>query len=572
MQSEAVSGAASPGRPGPAVGRSRRLFAAALLSLLIPAALLTYGAGRGFDLTDEVFYLVWTGDPTAYALTYQPFGYLLHPLFHLAGEDLQAWRLAGFAMAAVAGAFLALALPAAGGRRGPFAIYGAAAALTIFFPWIITPSYNSAANVGALLMLGGALRAFDARPPARLLAALTIGVGLCAAAFGKPPLFAIAGLALALTALAAPRARPALLAGLALAAVLMSLILPPGELIALLGRLSLSQHVLSLPNTPLALPAKIARDGLLVPWPLTAAAFAAAIGLVLRRSPGFLRAGVALGYAAAAFGLGYLAAALPDVLEGGGVPDFLGLALGVVAAGYAAMVCPRARADRLAVLALIAAPVAVALGTFNNQWFQLNFSLAFPFLALFALAAADPFPSRRAAARLLALAGPVAVMTLAAFQPYSLPAPIFDQQVPVAVPLAKGVIRVDAETAAFIRGARGLARGDLLVDLSGTGPGVAAVLGARAPVLLWLNPATPTWPDVVWSRLSPAERERASFVVPVWPAFSASAPARWLAAHRGRYCPTPLPPMTFWGERRALELWRPCAAPAGPGARPSPER
>ncbi len=74
--------------------------------------------------------------------------------------------------------------------------------------------------------------------------------------------------------------------------------------------------------------------------------------------------------------------------------------------------------------------------------------------------------------------------------------------------------------------------GALLVDLSGTGPGVAVAPGAKATVL---------------------------------PLFAPSAPAHWLAAHRGSYCPTKLPHMTFWWEERALELWRPCAAPA-PGA------
>jgi hypothetical protein len=120
-------------------------------------------------------------------------------------------------------------------------------------------------------------------------------------------------------------------------------------------------------------------------------------------------------------------------------------------------------------------------------------------------------------------------------------------------------VLVDDETATFVSAAHGLAQGVLLVDLSGTGPGVDAVLGGRTPVLPWLNPATPTWPDVVWSRLSPADRAQASFVTPIWPAFRHSAPAQWLTAHRAGFCATALPPMTFWGEERSLELLRPCA-------------
>ena len=124
---------------------------AVVLSLSVCAGLLVYGSGRGFDLTDEIFYLVWTRDPNAYWLIYQPFGYLLHPLFKAVGGDLQSYRLAGFAITAAAGAVLGWSLSPAGRKPAVFALYGAAAALTIFFPWIITPSYNSAANVGALL-------------------------------------------------------------------------------------------------------------------------------------------------------------------------------------------------------------------------------------------------------------------------------------------------------------------------------------------------------------------------------------------------------------------------------------
>jgi len=561
MQIDGLTGVGSPARrggeappPGAAVSRLPDvvLFAAVVLSLLVCGGLLVYGSGRGLDLTDEIFYLVWARDPNAYPLTYQPFGYLLHPLFRLARGDLQTYRLAGFAITAAAGAFLGRSLPCARRRPALFGLYGAASALTIYFPWIITPSYNSAANVGALLILGGVLNARDGAPRARIAGALAGAAGLCLAGFGKPPLFAIAVAGMALAALAARNARVTLVAALAVGTALMSLILAPAQIVALVGRMAASQHVLGLPNTPLALPGKIVRDGLAAPALLDAAAIVAGISVALRRSPW----SEWLGYAAVVLSLGYVGGVAADAAQGR-IPDFLGLALVTASAGYAGAVRPR-RADAPAVALLLAAPAAVALGTFNNQWFQLNFSMAFPLLALFVLAAADPAPWRRALASALAVALPVGVMLLAAFDPYSLPAPIFDQQIPIAVPLAHGVVRVDPETAAFVRSARGLARGQLLIDLSGTGPGVGAVLGARAPVLLWLNPATPTWPDVVWSRLSPEARERAWFVAPVWPAFERSAPARWFTIHKAAFCRTTLPPMTFWGERRPLELWRPC--------------
>jgi hypothetical protein len=552
-----------PGRNEPFVTHGSRirsvvpslaLLAGVVLSLLICGGLLVYGSGRGLDLTDEIFYLIWTRDPNAYALVYQPFGYLLHPLFRLVGGDLQIYRLAGFAIAAAAGAFLGGALPSDRSNRIALALYGAVAALTIFYPWIVTPSYNSAANVGAMLIIGGILNICADRRAWHFAGAFAAGAGLCIAAFSKPPLFAFAVVVMLALLVRRRRAGFSLLAALILGAGLIFLLLPPTTLLALVGRIISSQHVLALPNTPLALPMKIARDWRIVPLPLTGAAIAGGLSFLLPRS----RWSIGVGYAAIGLSLVYIASVSADALDGG-LPDFIGLALVMIAAGYAGLRRPGEPAVRAAILLLLPAPLAVALGTFNNQWFQLNFSMAFAFLALFALAAADPVRWRRAIARALCLAGPAILMLLAALYPYSLPDSIFEQQTPIRPPLAAGTILVDEETAAFARSAQGRAAGALLIDLSGTGPGVGAVLGARVPILPWLNPATPVWPDVVWSRLSAQQREQAWFVGAVWPSFERSAPARWFAAHQANYCATSLAPMTFWDQQRVLQLWRPCA-------------
>lgn len=534
------------------------LLASVIVSLLICGGLLVYGSDRGLDLTDEIFYLVWTRDPNAYALVYQPFGYLLHPLFELVGGDLQVYRLTGFGIAAAAGAFLGWSLSPAGRHRALFALYGAASALTIFFPWIVTPSYNSAANVGALLIVAGILNAFAGRPALRIVGTITGSAGLCLASFSKPPLFAIGIAAMVVAAVASRNKRTALALTAApiLAAGLISLFLAPTEIPGLLRRIVVSQHVLALPNTPLGLPAKLVRDWGEVPLVLSGAAVAAALSFALRRSRWWRWPG----YGVIALSLLYFRDAAADVADGD-IPDFLGLALATMAAGYAGILQHRPGARLPVVVLLLGAPFAVALGTFNNQWSQLNFSMAFPFLALFALASADPARWRRRLAQALCVIGPPGIVLLAAFYPYSLPASVFEQQIPVEQPLTHGRILVDPETADFVGAARGLARGALLVDLSGTGPGVAVALGARAPVLAWLNPATGTWPDVVWSRLSAEERARAWFVGPVWPAFASSAPARWLAANKARYCGSTLPQIPFWGEERTLQVWRPCVAP-----------
>ncbi|WP_294332901.1 hypothetical protein [uncultured Sphingomonas sp.] len=534
----------------------------ALFALLFCGGLLVYGSGRGIDLTDEIFYLVWARDPEAYALLYQPFGYLLHPLYALLGGDVQRYRLVGFAVTAVAGALLGASIAATPRERLLTAIFGAAAALVIYFPWIVTPSYNSTANIGAMLVLGGVATRWRTDRPAAVGAALgMLTVGLCAAAFAKPPLFALACVLLIVLAgvsLRQHRKRSGdLLVALILAPLLINGFLPLRQIPALLARISASQHILALPNTPTHLPIKVLGDWAAVPPLLSGAALALLAALALSRT----RWSAWAGQAGIALALLYLALTIPDALDGS-IPEFPGLALVLIAAGYAVLV---ARRGLLPIALLLFAPFAVALGTFNNQWAQLDFSMVFPLLALFRLASEDPVRWRSGVAYALSIVAAPLLLLAAAQSPYSLPDTLFAQQIPVTHPITGSRLLVDAETADFLNGAHGQAQGALLVDLSGTGPGVAAALGAKAPVLLWLNPATATWPDVVWDRLSAAERARAWFVVPVLPLFAPSGPARWLAAHRGAYCATKLPQMMFWWEERALEVLRPCAAPAGAG-------
>jgi len=545
----------SPALPKPRPAGSGLLIGTTGLALLMCGGLLVYGAGRGVDLTDEIFYLIWTRNPQAYALTYQPFGYLLHPLFVLMGGNLAHYRLAGFGIAAGAGGLLGLSLARHLDARAGFAVYGALAALTIFFPWIITPSYNSAANVGAMLIVAGLLMLTDGGAGRTAAGTIAAAGGLCCACFAKPPLFAIGVLLIVAFGVSRRPVRRAVpfLASLLLAALLISLLLAPPGMIALVRRIVMSQHVLALPNQALGLPAKIARDFLAVPALLVGAVVAAAGGFAPRRF-GWSRW---VAWGAIGLSLLYMASVAGDALDGG-IPDFIGMAMVTLGAGYVGLLREQRGENLWPVALLLIAPFAVALGTFNNQWFQLNFSMAFPLLALFALAAADAVRWRRVAAYAFAVVSPVLVMLLAAFFPYSLPASIFEQKIPIEAPLAQGTIRVDEETAAFVQAAHGQAQGALLIDLSGTGPGVAVALGGQAPVLAWLNPATPTWPDVVWSRLSETERAQAWFVGPIWPQFAHSAAARWLASHQGRFCPITLPETPFWGEERRLQLWRPC--------------
>lgn len=536
------------------------LLAGVTLSFLICFGLLVYGSGRGLDLTDETFYLIWARDPNAYVLMYQPFGYLLHPLFSICGGHLQAYRLAGFAISAIAGAVLGRSI-APERNRTSFSIYGATSALTIFFPWIITPSYNSAANVGAMMTIAGILNARSSSWWRCALGSFVGAAGLCISAFTKPPLFAVSVAMILMFAMLSKNARVrlGLLASVALGAALVCLFVSPADLLQLMRRIVVTQQVLSLPNTPTGLPFKVARDWLIVPPSLTLSAISAALAFVVTSR----RWAARLGFAAAAFSLYYVGSIVPAAIDGS-IPDFLGLSIVSGVAGYANIRRGDPELPLIPIALLLGAPAAVALGTFNNQWDQMTFSMAFPLLALFLVGATDAVPWRRLIGLALAIAGPLAVTVLAAFYPYSLQDSVFAQQIPIEHPITHDEIKVDEDTATFVESARGAAKGSLLIDLSGTGPGVAAVLGARAPILPWLNPATPTWPDVVWSRLTLRQRAQAWFVGPVKPLFDRSAPSQWLVGHWPHYCRTTLDPMTFWDREQTLEVWRPCSRGAEP--------
>jgi len=52
----------------------------------------TWLMGRGFDFTDESFYLMWAQRPADFDIAYGLFGYGLHPLFKMVGGSVSGLR------------------------------------------------------------------------------------------------------------------------------------------------------------------------------------------------------------------------------------------------------------------------------------------------------------------------------------------------------------------------------------------------------------------------------------------------------------------------------------------------
>jgi hypothetical protein len=114
---------------------------------------------RGFDFTDEAFYLMWAQEPTRFKLAYGLFGYGLHPIFELVGESVAGLRRLAALIAAALGVLASLTM--LGSVRTPlwspaaFQILSSSALLPFFYYvfWIPTPSYNWFALVSGLFLV-----------------------------------------------------------------------------------------------------------------------------------------------------------------------------------------------------------------------------------------------------------------------------------------------------------------------------------------------------------------------------------------------------------------------------------
>jgi hypothetical protein len=190
------------GHPGAGIAAAGTIVAAAAVLGTVIAM-----ANRGFDLTDEAYYVLSMEAPAAYRMTSTLFGYALHPLHVLLGGSVTALRIFGLAVlaasgAAAAGSFLTLrapdeALPA----LSRVAVVAAGAALPAMYYgfWLPTPSYNLLVLAAALLLLPAIVLLADRERGPSLPAAFAALAGLIAA-MAKPP----AAAAFAALYLAAP--------------------------------------------------------------------------------------------------------------------------------------------------------------------------------------------------------------------------------------------------------------------------------------------------------------------------------------------------------------------------------
>ena len=115
--------------------------------------------GRGFDFTDQSFYLMLAQQPAGYELTYGLFGYGLHPLYELVGGSIASMQRVGALVLVVLGAALGLVISdktRMDWRRPAGAQIVAVSAslpLAYYLLWIPVPGYNWIGLVGAIVLL-----------------------------------------------------------------------------------------------------------------------------------------------------------------------------------------------------------------------------------------------------------------------------------------------------------------------------------------------------------------------------------------------------------------------------------
>jgi len=169
----------------------------ALGTALMIGWFLYYG-NRGFDFTDEGFYLNWISHPSAFDWSATQFGFVYHPAYLWLDGDIAALRRANvlltFGMAWLAGLAIVAGiyrdwasskLPALVISAG-FAV----PALMVFENWLLTPNYNALTLQCLLGCLLGLALSGSTGGAARTAGRVILGIGGALLFLSKPPVAA----------------------------------------------------------------------------------------------------------------------------------------------------------------------------------------------------------------------------------------------------------------------------------------------------------------------------------------------------------------------------------------------
>jgi hypothetical protein len=517
-------------------------------------------AGRGFDLTDEGYYLTLIARPSLFGTTSTQFGVVYHPLYSALGGNLALLRIANSLVTLTLAGVAAVSLisPNRNGRV-LLAIGLSATSLSVLNGWMPTPSYNSLVLQGGLVTFIGLTLTISG---SNFLGPLMTGVG-GAATFLAKPTSAVALAVIVALSLAIARRLPWRVVVIASAAALAVLII-----IALCLDGSVAGFVMRL--------MRAAKDGDMMMQ---------GFGLweVLRLDPipdGWARATQVLGAIAAGTAVliigstasaawvrnatlsivaaGFVALVALWIASGepfwgrvllfepllriGGIGVMVGTLIGCVARNPRGLLTI-SRGQCALIFALALSPWMTALGTNNNYWIQSG--LASFFWIAGAIAIADGLASTHAARSFVPIVAVGQALTallliIWAQHPYRLDGPVTASNKPVQI--GKSLLEVSPGLARYlgqirkIADANGAKPDQPIFDLTGKSPGALFAINAVPPSEPWLisgYKGSERFVRTAVARVSCAQRAQAWLLIE--PGTQKSVDPAWVGADLRHY-------------------------------------
>jgi hypothetical protein len=511
--------------------------------------LLAFNVGRGFDITDESFYILWSRNPRDVLASITQFGHYTGILYSLANENLAVFRLLGLLLLLITAGFfwhslerywhhLRKVLVANHSRWLSLSVI-LSGTVAYYRYWMLTPSYNWLALISILLVAAGLLRAAvnagvrDGNPSGNLSLlgyGLLVGMGAGLSFMAKPTTAAVlAVIFFYFTGVTSLRCRwKVFVAGSILSSgifiVIHVIVFENGffpfyvelrdglELGKLLGSSHTIMEIsLQAYGDLKQIPHRLIKDAGLAFLLLFFACvfiqykrtqkkeirtlFIIALILVITVTwiqlwktgywVGGQSAGTRIGFGGMAFSFVLFFSTLSTLVLWNNKKLEVNSSNGVQFRQWLALY-----------VFLLLLAVAFAFGSANGLIRQM--SGAFVFLSAASLYSAfwiDQYINKKylgSAVSLLLVLSVCLVLTLAYENPYRLPTGVKNQIEPVTFTGNKGSIFVDKKTAKYVNDLKraaidaGWKRETTLIDLTGASPGTTVILGGRAPGIPWL--------------------------------------------------------------------------------------
>lgn len=485
---------------------------------LMTFAWVFYLAGRGFEFSDEGYYLHWISNPFAYDWSLTQFGFVYHPLYLLLNGDIAWLRRANVLLTFILSTLFMYVLMfslerpsrdfswrswvlAAGFGASSFALYGF---------WLVTPSYNSLAfqalliSGTGLLMVGSSARKVD------LIGWVLLGLGGWLAFMAKPSTALALSIVCTLYLLAARRLSIRVLVSVLVASIALALsaVLIDGSLFGFFDRLRSGIELAGLLGGGHTLRDILRFDVFDLESHERSVLVAAAIlfflisSMAIAAKSRWRRFGTFLSLLIVVISLAAIFGPWMHPLCGGFFRGFLiwavvcaSLALGFFVLGRG-FLSEMPRSEKAASLLFLSMPHVFAFGTNGNYWEIGGFAGLF-WLASGLLICGNLV--REAGGWSFAVPLALATQVVALFvlqsamnQPYRQDQSLRLDNREVVVGSKLSRLRVSDRYARYIDEAKNASRssgfkeGSALIDLTGQSPGLVFVLGGVAPGQPWL--------------------------------------------------------------------------------------